>query len=337
MNLTAAASLAKKILLPLAVLLLVIFLVSLIYWQFSNKNQAEVIPQQKIEQAELKNVKVKVDQFNVANLKKPNNLPKSIAVPQITKDQNFTDLSQQLAAKLGFTNKPLTLEDIAVGRKLVYQNESGYFSTFENGFSYNKFSKNQVSPQPKSTDDLKNESLNFLKGLGLNNQFSPQSKFIYFKTQGEFETIVKEPQNADRTAVNFFYEISGLKILNQVAASASFDKQNQLTGVSYYHLSLGTPTGNYPVTTFEDAVNSLQLGKGSLIEATPTYNTDSPLPQSFKNVEVDNAYLAYYLPSKDSKILQPVWVFEGKSQTADGEVQLTYAVPAIESQYYANP
>ena len=64
------------------------------------------------------------------------------------------------------------------------------------------------------------------------------------------------------------------------------------------------------------------------------YLLEPPAPaKNLGEVTLNNAYLAYYLPTKQPDIIQPVWIFEGESKIDNLPVNVTFAVPAIESKY----
>src|SRR3990167_772865 len=214
-NLIVVSNIFKKYAWIIAILAVIISIIGLIvlklYWQDkSGKKQLDTSAS--INKPVLRNLNIKTGQFNIQDLKLPDQYPKTLPIVKKTADTNLLVRDKEIAQKLGFSSPAGEFTDAAVGKKMYYSNPDSNLSLFKNGFSYTQYStKAQPSPTNKTNDDLRNEIVTFISNLSLATNFSQESKFIYYQSLGEFETITKDPNLADQKVVIFSYEISGVR------------------------------------------------------------------------------------------------------------------------------
>lgn len=340
LNLTNTASILKKSILPIGVVLIITILVILIALQFfSRKFESKVQSTGKIESPKIEKLPITTSHFNTQNLKLPPNSPQVLKTYRPL-PADFLKNSDALANKLNFNQPPAQVEDTIVGTKLNYSQESKYLSVYKNGFSYSNFSQGYPkSGQFKPPEELKVDSISFLANMGLNAQFTENYQISYqvFNEQSEGFIETNDLKDADRIVINFIYEISGFKVVGKnITVYAVFNKQNLLTQFVYNQFLPGDEINQYPVITAQGALQDLIVGKGLLITEQGLDNLNS-YPKQFNTVDLTSAYLAYYQSDKSNLLLQPIWVFEGKTASPGGDIILTYAVPAVDPKYLQNP
>lgn len=336
-SLARSASLIKK-LIPLIVTVVVIgFLVFLIFLRLGEEKEDQkfVAPVAKLEKPNIKGPNIATEKFNTQNLNLNDNSPKTLPVYDRGQGANFLSSANTLSGKLSFTSPPIELYDVSVGKKLVFQSDGANLSIFENGFSHNKSSLDlPAEGQFKNIDELRSEAINFLAALGITPEFSQEYQVHYYQTAGEFERFTTKPQEANRLVIFFNYEIADIKVVGRnITVTASFNRQNQLIGIIFNQFKVGQEIGTYPLITSRKALGLLITGNGTLIDSR-TQSDYSPLPKQVKIVNLDRVYIGYYQMLDNNKTIQPVWIFEGKSIVEDGEAFLTYAVPAVEKNYF---
>lgn len=95
--------------------------------------------------------------------------------------------------------------------------------------------------------------------------------------------------------------------------------------------------GDYPLRSFQEAVNELQQGKGQAISlTTPAGEAATPLSyEPLETASVSSVALAYFDTGEEQTIFQPVFVFSGEGVTqAKSSVSFQVMVPAISSALF---
>lgn len=330
-NLTHTAKVFKKIFSPITYIAIVTILIFTIYKGFAGQSKPEDKSTSiNLEQVSLKGPILQTGSFNTQNLVLPKEYPKTLNVFNKSQTKDFLLNPGSFAETLGFSEPPIELQDIKTGKKLVYSNEGKYLSVFQNGFSYSDSTIPLTQEGKFSTSaNLISQTKTFLVQLNLSPNFAGEHKTKYYQPQGEFEKLTSKPEEATRMVVFLYYEINGIKIIgSNISVTAGFNKQNQLRDLGFNQFTQDDSIGSFDIISPENALQILTRTKDTLIDAE-TPGDFSPLPATVNKVDLSGAYLAYYHPA-EGKTLQPIWVFEGKSEIDEGkEVILTYAVPAI--------
>lgn len=330
-NLTHTAKVFKKIFSPITYIAIVTILIFTIYKGFAGESKPEDKSTSiNLEQVSLKGPILQTGSFNTQNLVLPKEYPKTLNVFNKSQTKDFLLNPGSFAQTLGFTEPPIELQDIKTGEKLVYSLEGKYLSVFRNGFSYSD-SSIPLTQEGKfsSPVDLISQAKTFLAQLNLSPNFASEYKTKYYQPQGEFEKLTSNPEEATRMVVFLYYEINGIRIIgNNIEITAGFNKQNQMRDLGFNQFTQGDSIGSFDIISPENALQILARTKNTLIDAE-TPGDFSPLPTAINKVDLSKAYLAYY-NSTEGKTLQPIWVFEGKTETGQkDEIMLTYAIPAI--------
>src|SRR3989344_4155615 len=303
-NLTNTANILKKIVNPLAIVLLITFLVAIIIFQFfTNSNKPENLPLVKIEGPVFTKLTTTTVRFNTQNLDFPQQTPEALKVYYSSQTVNFLTNANSIATKLGLSQQPIKANDVVVGTKFNYSNVNTHLAIYENGIYYSNFSLNlPQTGQFKKPEELKNIALDFLANLGIKSTYSKN-----------FQTS--------------YYETSGIKVLGQnIQVNSSFNKNNQLLEILYNNFSPGEEIGIYPLITAQDALQILLSKNGALIDIRGL-DIRGPYPEHFNSVDLKKGYLAYYQPDNEGQTIQPVWVFEGEAEINKQPVYLTFATP----------
>ena len=337
-NLNTTVSTVKKILILLAIFVIVVSLISLIWLRFKTAdNGSKQVSSEEIEPPKFTKTAFITKQFDTQKLSLPQNTPKTLLAYKSSGGSDFLNKAPSLAQQLGFNQPPTETTDAIVGKKLFYDNQNIYLSIFQNGFSYSNFATQLTgSGRFAGPDELKNTAMSFISNAGIQADVSDEYSTRYYQSSGEFEELVNNPENANIIEIILHYQISGLKVIGQnIDVYARFNKLSELRELVFNQFNPGEESGSYPVITVEEAVKQLVAGKGNLVNAvSPSDYT--PIPKQINRVNLQKVYLAYNMPPKNGQTIQPVWVFEGTSTLNGKEAFLTYAVPAINSEFFEN-
>lgn len=268
--------------------------------------------------------------FNFDNLKPPSKAPKQLPAY----DARFVDLlehAETAAGNLGINQKAQELNDKSFGKGMAFATDKESLTIYKDELSYSRYGQRQSEGIFKNPEDLKIIAHDFILKLGLNTDLFQNYTTSYFISPEEFMLKTDDPDKATLAVIVFQPEISGYRlILPRSEVSATFDKKNSLVGLIYKYPNIGNPTDKYPIISLQEAKAYLATGKAPLIKIAAQDNFASP-PQNLETVNIQDAYIAYYLSSEDTSVIQPIWAFEGKVQTENGEIELLYAVPAIKN------
>src|SRR3989344_439562 len=328
-NLTNTANILKKIVNPLAIVLLITFLVAIIIFQFfTNSNKPENLPLVKIEGPVFTKLTTTTVRFNTQNLDFPQQTPEALKVYYSSQTVNFLTNANSIATKLGLSQQPIKANDVVVGTKFNYSNVNTHLAIYENGIYYSNFSLNlPQTGQFKKPEELKNIALDFLANLGIKSTYSKNFQTSYYQTSYEKIEPTNNLEEANRLTIDLNYEISGIKVLGQnIQVNSSFNKNNQLLEILYNNFSPGEEIGIYPLITAQDALQILLSKNGALIDIRGL-DIRGPYPEHFNSVDLKKGYLAYYQPDNEGQTIQPVWVFEGEAEINKQPVYLTFATP----------
>lgn len=268
--------------------------------------------------------------FNFDSFNQPPSVPKELPVYETSFD-NLLDHAEAAAKSLGFNQNAQELNDKSFGKGLTFASDKESLTIYKDELSYSRYGQRQTEGTFKNPEDLKIIAHDFILKLGLNADVLQNYSVNYFSSADEFMIKTANPDEANLAVIIFQPEISGYKlILPRSEVSATFDKNNNLVGLIYKYPNIGNPSDKYPIISLEEAKADVARGKASLIKYVSQDNYTSP-PENLENVNIQGAHIAYYLSSRDTTLIQPVWAFDGKVQTENGEIELLYAVPAIKN------
>lgn len=331
MNLTNLSQSIKQYSWIIITVALIIFFLTLAFIGLTPKTST---PEQTLEKPNLEIFTNKTQSLETQNVSLPQNYPKSLPVYTANYNQDLTRTAPQISKKLGFTNSPTNVTDASSGNGQLYTSENNdAFIIYPNNFTYQRVVNNPANNNFGSIQNNKKDALNLISSLGLSANFAPESTATYLKLNDDFLAETQNPSEASLLKITFYYQISNIPVYNpKNTVSATFNKAGQLTNLTYFNLPLGSTSSPYQIITPKQALQSLQNGTASLVELTPPNNYTIP-PQNIKSANIKTALLAYYL-TPTSQTIQPVWVFKG---LGDQDINLSYAVPAIDPKFFTQP
>lgn len=335
-NLTNTASLFKKIIAPISILLLVGALIFLIFFRFTRVPKPILPP---IDKPLIDALPPATTSFDSSSLAMPQEIPEILPVYEITNQPDLQSKASVIAQKLGFDQKSNELNDINLGEVLMYSNNNASLSIYRESIFYIASSPATAGVQFQDLSQYQTRGQDFLSSLALPiSSLSEPSIKLSKKINNEI-TTTSNLKEADFINFKYHYLISGIPMVMPTSPiSVTLNAQEELIHLSYRSLGEFKTLAEYPVITPREALELLLNSQGALIETKETEET-GPLT-SLERINVatlQQAYPAYYLPSKTPQVLQPVWVFEGETVIGDETIQLTYAVPAISGKFLANP
>jgi len=352
MNLTNVSNLAKKISLPILVLVIIGALIFLIVFRLNKTSepppkppiQAPALTQSPlIERAGT----IKFDE----NLLKSKEKPTSLPVYQISQQTFDLTKATEIARSFGLSVEPQSIKDATLGE--IYR-----FSSDQTTLSLNRFKLvYQENPQTQestssarklfSTDDLNNQINQFLAQHGLTkNSISPSLGTVSFykkKPTGGFEKI-DNILDADKISTLISLKLEGYPFVDhnadQTPASLSMTQTAKVTSLSYRFLPSLQPQEKYPIKTIPEAAKEAAAGQGVIAGFIPKTLPIEGEVKIIKTASIvfSKANLAYYLPIPSPEILQPVYVFTGSAKTTEGEEgQISLIIPAIQKEIFSQP
>ena len=332
-NLTTAADFSKKFVWILAVILLIGLCIFLIFYRFSPKPSSKETPRS-IAKPAFETFPGKVSQFITDRLSAPADIPKTLPIYKLSLEESFLPNANSFALKLSFKNPPKELSDVTFGQGLLFSKEDGALSIYKDIITYQKFI---TQPQIGQFDEsrLKIKALDFISGLGIptsNTNLQSEPTVTYQKLSGEGFAPTKDPNQANFVNFDFNYALKGLKVVGNISnLRITLISTSDVTRLTFRSFKAEAETDNYPLMEFKDALKLLLNNQASLIEVAGE-REDIETTKNLGQVALNNTYLAYYLPTKQPDKIQPVWIFEGESIISGLPVNLTFAIPAIESK-----
>lgn len=326
----------KKYLLPLALFILVSFLVWLIYLRYQNP---KTTPQPTITPPSIK---------QLTSQKAPNSYKIDAKFPKIPKDLpiysvQVASLDDQFSSNIAK----------AFGITSAYNSKDPTYSGIQYFFKQDNLElvvnpleirfKDRREPKYGTTTEAELGKLAtiYINKLAISQQelsLDP-TKTNYLKIAGdEYQGTSKE--NAQVYIFFFNASIDNFPILgnSQEASLAKVTMTNSslvtAAKVKYpYSLSQKEP---YKLKTGGEAIKELEANQGKIVSATTfdefgkageLYNF---LPTNISQVIIKNIYIAYFLPDKTDSTLQPIYVFEGEFKSTKNESgAIRILVPAI--------
>lgn len=329
-NLNTISTTIKQFSWLIVVLILVIVFIFLIVIRFFfAKPQTQKLPPintMQIESLPASNSNVT---FRTTNLNTPSNTPQSLPIYTISTEKNFLQNADIIAQKLNFTNSPQELNDINLKNGLAFSKEDGILTIYASKLGYQKVSKLK---QPSSLDPeiLLPKAVAFASNLGLGIDTS-QPQITYSKFIGDSNYQTENIQEAQQIHFTFTYSKNNIKIMGDTyGVRITLDSSGEITTVTANALDFVPQQTNYPVIEFAQALKILQSNQGKLIKIKGE-REDIQTSKNLSAIDLENSYIAYYLPSISPQDLQPVWVFEGTAIVDQLPAEATYVVPAIKN------
>lgn len=331
-SLTKTADLIKKNLWLFIAMILVIAIIILIIFRYYFSQKAKTPP---IEPPAFEEKIITTSNFNTDKLAIPEESPDELPLYLTTKE-NLLNSSTTIAQKLGFSEAATPLQDINLGQGVTYSNPTGALLIYKDSLNYIRYVSKEVSGNFKNQGELKKTAVDFISSL---NQAIPDFQIrniSYYKISDEFLTKTESEQDAAIVSITLRPTLNVYEFISAGSeTTAFFNRQNELFNLIYEPTKLEQSTENYPIIDAKKAKEALLINKGSLIRIG-TVNDYTPPPTNLDTVNLEKMYLAYYLPLHTT-LAQPVWIFQGKANSPQGTIEVSYAVPAIEKTYLLTP
>jgi hypothetical protein len=343
MNLTQAAQYTKRIIIFSIIFLFLIIIGVIGYniWKsyyLANQPKPIIKPEQKY--GELPTIKFPATKAQPANLSysidtTTGELPtfdkfiKVYFIPRPVVTLLAADRSNQLAAKLGIQNTPVSNSDSS---QYTYNQENKSLTVHldSSNFIFANFASPSANFNFNGTElGLVAGFKNVLSSLGI---MRPDLDLGPFKVQyfqfGIPPTPVTALKEANTARVSLWPgKIDDKPILTadpnvSLVNGLFFTTPNELKNyleINYTYWAIDSSDfSNYYLKTASEAFDNLKAGEGVVIQ-----------PPVSNNVSITNVTLAYYLPSDYAPYLQPIYVFSGPSFIA--------YVPAVGSEPVSTP
>ena len=273
--------------------------------------------------------------FDVSNLEKPTDIPKELPVYNLSSMVSFLDKAQKISQNLGFTNPPEKTSDIDLGEGLTYTNDNpllinnhDILNIYPQSINLAKSALKNNS-QKLSLEELKTKASAYLENTGI--KIIPEALSTTYLKISQHDTIeVTDPNQATYVNFSFYPKLQQYPVVaSGYKNNIGINFQGDVLSMTLRNFKAEPQNQQYPINSYDDALNLLQSGHATIINITEPENTIS---QNL-DVSLQIAYLAYYPSQDNSNSVQPVWIFEGESKTTSGVVKTIYAIPAISSQY----
>lgn len=350
MNLTSIASLTKKILLPIIVILIIILLVSLIVFQYRTSKEKATLPKSPIEELSLLNSPLveKPQTMSASDsLLKSTTKPSPIPVYRSAEQTLSEQEAVRIAEKFGLFDKPEIIEDATFGKVFRWNTPAAILSLDRFKLTYKKHSPASISQTIPLEDieGLKQYTITFLQQIDLAIVPFEASieNAIFTKKLAVGQTRVNSISEADTVSVLLAFKLNSYPLVDHngdlTPASLTVTRDKEIISLSYRFLPTLQPLEKYPIKTIAEAASEAIQNQGS-VNFTPE---TTPQEENIETVKITSASLtstviAYYWPLPPLETLQPIYVFGGNAQTANGESgKISILLPAIEKEFLTQP
>lgn len=325
MTLSQAASLLKKYLWLIVVVVLTAILAPIVIFTFFIKNsQAPVIP---LPSPDFEPISIQTQSYDTSSLNLPKNYPAQLPVYSQGTTTGFLSSTQTIANKLGFSGEPIEGDDVDYGPGKIYANGSEALIIYDKQLSMQKPKIGQVSKGDTTVESLNKKAFDVFSSLGITLDFT-KPIITYFKTIDEFLIKQEDTERASLIELKYNYQVAGYKIIAPyLQVQASFNSLGDLTQVVLAPAPNLKTLTSYPIISPTSAIEKLRRGQASLID-TLAPNDYSRLPGTIEASKIQQINLNYYLPKDTQAPAEPVWTFIGYDEKTGGE--FTYVVSAIE-------
>lgn len=312
---------------PVLVALLVLILITVIYFRFRNQDKE---PTRTVKDPKTQNINIPFQSVSGKDEVFAKNYPVNLALLNLS-IVDLTEKSSELAKKLSLPSQKSQISDIGLGSGELYRSDNAVLFVFARQIKYSK-----VYPEGKgelqSEQSLREKAVSFLKvidtGTGLD--FSRLS-VTYIKIEGENSKAVSSLVEANMVKYDFFAFAGNYKIIPSVATINILPK-GEIISVLYSPINATQNNQQITIIPPKKAFEILKSGGGSLIKVEGQ-TIDLSTAQNLGAVEITKNYLGYYYdPNKVTDEIQPFWVFEAKSRVFSDNAAETFIVPAAFSQ-----
>lgn len=243
-----------------------------------------------------------------------------------------------LSQKLGFTEEPITSQDIERGVVYIWSN-SDYSLTITPLTNEILYSKNlSVPPQEgmlPSEDTAAADTLAFVEKIGLSTSQPTKHTFSYYKVIGP-SLSPSTKQEGDLLEVKFYPVINNLPVVNEnpqlTALKTLIDKNADIVRFEWKNnIKSFIITQSYPLKNQQE-INQAILRDGRIVLVE--HEGEIALQPDLSQITLNNVSLGYLFIIQDT-VLQPIYLFQGTGKSVGG---LTYPVwiylPAIKDKYF---
>ncbi len=190
-----------------------------------------------------------------------------------------------------------------------------------------------ITSDPAATTRAKE----FLKEKGVEDRFTEISSLSYLGIDKSETFVATSSAEIDVYVVGFWSKIKGLTVVsNGPKSPLSYvwvGKNGQI------QKALATTFSEqeikpFPLRSLETAARDITSQKGSLVWLEKDNDYGFSPAVAVGSIILERVSLAYFLPTNDSKIIEPIYVFEGKAFLLDGKIINTAVyLPAVEEKY----
>lgn len=279
------------------------------------------------------------EKFNLGNFKFIGASPKFPKEAKILKTKqvlNGEELSQTIAQKL--TLEPVTLSP-GINNLKRWQNKE-FILSYLTDRNIIKIETDLSSGEKPNLNSAQESSKQFLSRVGLwqdSFEFDPKQTQYFFIKGFEYSQSAN-PVLADLIRLYYQQKINSLPVFQtyseDVPLKTEIGPNNSVFRIEYSpSFTSFDEFKTYPLISLEEAVQELNLGKGSLI----TLNLEGEVkPLTSKTVTSANLSQAklVYLYSPGKEYLVPYFIFSGTAVFAENRnAEITVLIPAISDKY----
>ena len=344
-SLTATAQFFKKVaplLTFLAITALLIFLITFRLTRETIKPQPSPLPitPPNIDQNPAQKRPSLIDFSKVQISPTPEELP-------VFETEKYTlpeSVIEKLASSFGITTRPFLIEENSLdGRQYNWQQESIKLSVSQTELRYENRSENQQAEGRLSQEELLSIASSFIQKIPVlppEVVYNPQkTKYLIF-SKNRLSSADNFP-NAQVVEFSFDKKLATLPVIGTTPDSlylkVRITKNGKITYLSSRFFNRFLERGSYQIKTSEQAIEEVESGQGQIVQAVLLDENQQAL-ELFRNQPVDVKFatitkisLAYFLPSQEISMLQPIFVFEGNFQKDNQNGKIIIYLPAIKN------
>ncbi len=181
----------------------------------------------------------------------------------------------------------------------------------------------------------------FLQEKGIDDNFAGLSQLQYRQIDKSETFSASSSAQADIFVVNFWPQIKDITVVSDTPQSpltSIWVGKNGKTEKAFATTFSFTESGSFSLRSLQTASQDLVSQKGTLVWLDEGENYGYLPPKTVLGITLQKASLAYYLPSTNQEIMEPVFVFEGTAQIqGEGAIKAAVYLPAIEEKYFLSP
>jgi hypothetical protein len=271
------------------------------------------------------------------------NLPQSLAVYQIKKFSQGEILARlsKIIVDLGFLGSP-EVQQRKDGQYLIWREGKNYLKV---NFVSGQFSfvgqSSLVQNQTLSSSQIDELVADKLKTWDLTTEKPESESLNGFVPIGLELRPVTDLSQATVFDITFKNSLNGYPLIGigQVRdlLEVKIDNQGNLLNLFYsLHQPNQESINNYPLKTYEEAIQEIKEGQAQIIELMTEngeYRT-IPLSEEIREVNLSSVSVGYYETTETQEYYQPIFILKGKVTLRDSNTyQATLILPAVSSEY----